>query len=423
MAASWVDYAADHPFPVQNLPYGIFQRPGQGPRCGVAIGDHVLDLKELSAGGFFDGAVRDAFAQPTLNAFMGLGRPHWVAARQVLQRLLSPHDGTLRDSAALRARAMAAQSDVTMRLPADIGDYTDFYSSREHATNVGKLFRPGQPPLLPNWLHLPVGYHGRSSSIVVSGTPVRRPIGQTRPDDSKPPQFGPCKLLDMEVEMGAFVGPGNPLGEPIPVERVRDHIFGLSIFNDWSARDLQKWEYVPLGPFLAKNFASTISPWVVTLEALEPFFCDGPAQSDPQPMEYLRTPPGLKGAVDIKLSASVTPRGATAATTLCNTNFKHMYWSVFQQLAHHTVNGCNMRPGDLFASGTISGPERANCGSMLELTWRGANPIKLQGGGERKFFQDGDSVNLSGYCQGDGFRVGFGPCEGTVLPAKLPGKM
>eukprot|EP00756_Hemistasia_phaeocysticola_P021169 Hpha_TRINITY_DN15761_c5_g1::TRINITY_DN15761_c5_g1_i1::g.38559::m.38559/K01555/FAH, fahA; fumarylacetoacetase len=419
---SWVPYGAGCEFPIQNLPFGVFQRPHEAPRCGVAIGDEIVDLYALSQAGFFETPVREAFQEKTLNNFMGLGRPHWLGVRQVLTRLLSKEDGTLRDSASLRARAMVAQADVTMKLPAQIGDYTDFYSSREHATNVGKLFRPGQPPLLPNWLHLPVGYHGRSSSIVVSGTPIRRPVGQTRPDDKAPPQFGPCKLLDMEVEMGAYVGPGNPMGEPIPLEKAKDHIFGMTLFNDWSARDIQKWEYVPLGPFLAKNFASTVSPWVVTLEALEPFMVEGPPQTEPVPMPYLR-----KGkapdAIDIKLAATITPSGGSEATPCCTTNFKYMYWSVFQQLAHHTINGCNMRPGDLLGSGTISGAADSSFGSMLELTWRGSKPLKLRGGGERKFFQNGDSVNLSGYCQGNGYKVGFGPCEGTILPPPTLAKM
>jgi len=420
---SWVQYGAGCEFPIQNLPFGVFQRPDEAPRCGVAIGDQIVDLHALSNAGFFETPVREAFQQKTLNSFMALGRPHWVAARQVLTRLLSKEDGTIRDSASLRDRAMVSQSAVSMRLPADIGDYTDFYSSREHATNVGTLFRPGQPPLLPNWLHLPVGYHGRASSIVVSGTPIRRPLGQTKPDDKKPPQFGPCKLLDMELEMGAYVGPPNPLGEPIPYEKAKDHIFGMCLFNDWSARDIQKWEYVPLGPFLAKNFASTVSPWVVTLEALEPFMVEGPAQTDPVPLPYLRKGK-VPDAIDIKLAASVTPSGVTESTPCCTTNFKYMYWSVFQQLVHHTINGCNLRPGDLLGSGTISGPQTpAEAGSMLEITWRGSKPLKLRSGGERKFFQNGDSVNLSGYCEGDGYRIGFGPCEGTILPPPTFAKM
>eukprot|EP01062_Namystynia_karyoxenos_P066198 TRINITY_DN60195_c0_g1_i1.p1 TRINITY_DN60195_c0_g1~~TRINITY_DN60195_c0_g1_i1.p1 ORF type:complete len:461 (+),score=154.42 TRINITY_DN60195_c0_g1_i1:90-1385(+) len=428
--ASWVTYTPEHPFPIQNLPYGVFQREGQEPRCCTAIGDYVVDLKELAAAGIFqphgdpsaqDGAVvavRDALQAPRLNAFMSLGRPAWTHARQTLQRIFSAGEGVLRDNAQLRERAMLPQSAVKMLLPADIGDYTDFYSSREHATNLGKMLRPGQPPLLPNWLHLPVGYHGRASSIVVSGTPVRRPCGQTRPDDAAPPVFGPCRLLDLELEVAAWVGPGNPLGQPITVDKARDHVFGLSLFNDWSARDIQKWEYVPLGPFLSKSFASTTSPWIVTMDALAPFVCEGPKQGqseDPTPLPYLQQP--FPGAVDIALEASVTPKGASQATTLCKTNFKYMYWSVFQQLAHHTVNGCNMRPGDVFASGTISGPEEGSYGSMIEITQRGAKPVPLASGGERKFFLDGDSVSLSGFCQGQGYRIGFGPCEGTVLPA------
>ena len=278
--SSWVEYEADCEFPIQNLPYGVFSKRTEdgAPRCGVAIGSKVVDLKALSDNGFFDKTVQEALREVRLNKFMGLGRPAWTQTRETLQKLLSDADGTLRDNASLREKVVLDVNDCDLHLPCKVGDYTDFYSSREHATNVGKMFRPNGAPLLPNWLHIPIGYHGRSSSIVVSGTPVHRPLGQTRPDEAKPPVFGPCKLLDMELEMGAFVGPGNKLGEPIKMENARDHIFGLCLFNDWSARDIQKWEYVPLGPFLSKSFASTVSPWIVTLDALEPFACFGPEQ-------------------------------------------------------------------------------------------------------------------------------------------------
>jgi fumarylacetoacetase len=304
-----------------------------------------------------------------------------------------------------------------MLLPAQIGDYTDFYSSEEHATNVGTMFRGAENALKPNWKHLPVGYHGRASSVVVSGTSVRRPCGQTRPDDDEPPVFGPTKLLDFELEMGFFVGPGNRLGESIPIERASDHIFGMALVNDWSARDIQGFEYVPLGPFLGKSFATSVSPWIVPMAALEPFRTSGPEQ-DPTPQDYLRS--DREGAYDIHLEASLAPAGAGEAQTICRTNFGHLYWTAQQQLAHHTVNGCNTRPGDLMASGTISGPTEDSYGSLLELTWRGENPISFGGGTERTFLEDGDRLILTGWAEHeeDGYRVGFGECTGEVLPAE-----
>ena len=299
-------------------------------------------------------------------------------------------------------------------LPVDIGDYTDFYSSREHATNVGSMFRDPDNALLPNWLHLPVGYHGRASSVVVSGTEVRRPMGQTQNGDA-PPTFGPSRLLDFELELGFFTGPGNALGEPIPVEQAADHIFGFVLVNDWSARDIQKWEYVPLGPFLAKNFATSISPWIVTMDALEPFRCAGPVQ-DPEPLPYLRSQ-GPQ-AFDIHLEVGIQPEGAGEDDVVCRSNFRYMYWNVCQQLAHHTVTGCNVRPGDLMASGTISGPDKGSYGSMLELTWRGQHPLRLSDGSERKFLADGDTVVMRGRAEKDGLRIGFGEVSGRILPAR-----
>eukprot|EP01064_Diplonema_japonicum_P015066 TRINITY_DN22830_c0_g1_i1.p1 TRINITY_DN22830_c0_g1~~TRINITY_DN22830_c0_g1_i1.p1 ORF type:complete len:435 (+),score=123.19 TRINITY_DN22830_c0_g1_i1:47-1306(+) len=414
---SWVSYEPECEFPIQNLPYGVFDGKN-GRRCGVAIGDKVVDLKELSNKGFFSKAVGEAFQETKLNTFMGLGKEAWAPTRQVLTKLLSSSEGALRDDMTLREKAIYDIDEVRMVMPCKVGDYTDFYSSREHATNLGKLFRPNGNALLPNWLHLPVGYHGRASSIVVSGTPIRRPNGQVRPDDAQPPKHATSSLLDMELEMGAFVGKANELGTPITMATVKDHVFGMCLFNDWSARDLQKWEYVPLGPFLGKNFGSTVSPWIVTMEALEPFVCDGPPQGqndDPVPLPYLQQ--NFPGALDINLSATLKPKGKDSEVTLTNTNFKYMYWSVFQQLVHHTINGCNVNPGDLFASGTISGPEPGSYGSMLEITWRGSKPIDIGGGESRKFFQNGDSCRLHGHCQGDGYRVGFGQCEGTILPA------
>jgi fumarylacetoacetase len=304
---------------------------------------------------------------------------------------------------------------VTMVRPAVIGDYTDFYSSRDHATNVGTMFRGKENALMPNWLHLPVGYHGRASSVVVSGTPIRRPKGQTKADDAPAPSHTPCRLLDFELEMAFFVGPGNELGEPITMDKAEDHIFGVVVMNDWSARDIQKWEYVPLGPFGAKNFGTTISPWVVTMEALEPFRCQGEAQTEPPALPYLQQP-GPQG-YDIELEVGIQSKDAEEPFTVCKSNLKNLYWSMAQQLVHHSVTGCNMQPGDLLGSGTISGPTRDTFGSMLEISWRGTTPVDMPDGTQRKFILDGDTVTMRGVCQGDGYKIGFGPCDGTILPA------
>jgi fumarylacetoacetase len=417
---SFVDVAADSHFPIHNLPYGVF-RPSAGlpPRIGVAIGHEVLDLSVLADSGLLTGdnlGSGDALRQSALNDFMALGRGAWSETRGRLTRLLSADEPTLRDDAGTREAAFHPQARVEMMLPAAIGDYTDFYSSREHATNVGVMFRGPDNALQPNWLHLPVGYHGRSSSVVVSGTPVPRPMGQTKADDADRPSYGPSRLMDFELEMGFFVGPGNPLGEPIPIEKATEHIFGMVLVNDWSARDIQKWEYVPLGPFLGKNFATSISPWVVTMDALEPYRCAGPTQDDPEPLEYLRNPGGC--AYDIQLEVKLQSQKMTQPTTIATSNFKYMYWSICQQLAHHTVNGCNTRPGDLYGSGTISGPEKHERGSMLELSWRGTEVVELPNGEERKFLADGDTVTMTGWCERDGVRVGFGEVTGTLLPAR-----
>jgi fumarylacetoacetase len=417
---SFVDVPADSHFPIHNLPYGIF-RPSAGltPRIGVAIGNEVLDLSVLVEQGFFTGdklGEGEALRQPTLNDFMGLGRGAWSETRGQLTRLLSSDEPALRDDAGLRDAAFHPQAKVEMLLPATIGDYTDFYSSREHATNVGIMFRGHDNALQPNWLHLPVGYHGRSSSVVVSGTDVPRPVGQTKADDDDRPSYGPSRLMDFELEMGFFVGPGNTLGEPIPISEAMEHIFGMVLVNDWSARDIQKWEYVPLGPFLGKNFATSISPWVVTMDALEPFRCAGPAQDDPEPLEYLRSPDDC--AYDIHLEVRLQSETMTEEATIASSNFKYMYWSICQQLAHHTVNGCNARPGDLYGSGTISGPEQHERGSMLELSWRGTEVVELPNGETRKFLADRDTVTMTGWCEKDGIRVGFGDVTGTLLPAR-----
>ncbi|XP_043844073.1 fumarylacetoacetase [Dromiciops gliroides] len=414
---SFIPVAENSDFPIQNLPYGVFSTP-ENPRqrIGVAIGDQILDLsviKHLFTGPVLSGH-QDVFEQPTLNRFMGLGYAAWKEARVYLQNLLSAGKATLRDDATLRKRAFTPQASATMHLPATIGDYTDFYSSRQHATNVGIMFRGKENALMPNWLHLPVGYHGRASSVVVSGTPIRRPVGQLCPDETKPPVHGASKLLDFELEMAFFVGPGNKLGEPIPINKAHEHIFGMVLMNDWSARDIQKWEYIPLGPFLGKSFGTTISPWVVPMEALMPFTLPNPVQ-DPKPLPYLCHEEPY--TFDINLFVALKGEGMSQPATICRSNFKHMYWTMKQQLAHHTVNGCNLQPGDLLASGTISGPNPENFGSMLELSWRGTKVIDLGNGQTRKFLQDGDEVIITGYCLGNGYRVGFGQCTGKVLPA------
>ncbi|HLF27955.1 MAG TPA: fumarylacetoacetase [Anaerolineae bacterium] len=416
---SFIPVDADSHFPIQNLPYGVFRpRAGGLPRVGAAIGAQVLDLAALEDARYFsDGelAGQRVFNRPSLNAFMALGRPAWREARALISRWLTADEPALRDNPALRDRVLFKQSEVELLLPVAIGDYTDFYSSREHATNVGAMFRGRDNALMPNWLHLPVAYHGRASSIVISGTDVQRPLGQTKKDDAPAPSFGPSQWIDFELELGFFVGPGNALGEPIPIERAADHIFGMALVNDWSARDIQRWEYQPLGPFLAKNFATSISPWVVTLDALEPFRTAGPVQ-DPAPLPYLQS----RGAwaYDIHLEVWLQGAAMLQPQRISVSNAKYLYWNICQQLAHHTLNGCNMCPGDLLASGTISGPDPASYGSLLELAWQGTRPIELPNGERRVSLLDGDRVTLIGWCQGDGYRVGFGEVTGRILPAR-----
>merc|ERR1711936_135219 len=416
--SSWVTISEDSQFSLQNLPYGVFSRAGQpGTRLGVAVGDQVLDLFQLSH--LFTGPLmreqQEVLRSHNLNRLMGLSHLHWAETRATITDLLSSSNPTVRDDLPLRREALLAQSSVTMHLPADIGDYTDFYSSLDHATNVGTMFRGKENALMPNWKHLPVGYHGRASSVVVSGTPIRRPCGQTKPKDDEPPQFGPCRLMDFELEMAFFYGgSSNPLGEPIKMEDADKHIFGMVLMNDWSARDIQKWEYVPLGPFGAKNLGTSISPWVVTMEALKPFAVPNYEQ-DPAPFPYLRHPDPF--TFNIELDVEIHPKEGQGGT-VSKSNFRFMYWTMKQQLAHHTVTGCNMRPGDLLASGTISGPEPSSFGSMLELSWRGSKPVPLGSSGlERKFLQDGDTVKMIGVCRGAGFSIGFGEVSGEVLPA------
>lgn len=384
---SWIESANDpaSDFPIQNLPFGIFSDAvDERPRAGVAIGDWIVDLAALEDARLID--AQGTFAAPRLNGFIALGRDTWRAVRIALSGLLAKDTPALRDDAALRRRALVPRKDATTHLPVDIPGYTDFYSSKEHATNVGSMFRDPKNALLPNWSELPVGYNGRASSVVVSGTPVRRPNGQIKLPNEDRPVFGACRKLDIELETGFIVGRGNALGEPIACEEAEAHIFGMVLLNDWSARDIQQWEYVPLGPFNSKGFATTISPWIVTLDALEPFRTATPVQ-DPEPLAYLRH--AGDHAFDIELEVALRADGAARATVVSRTNFKLMYWSMAQQLAHHTVSGCNTRVGDLMGSGTISGPTAESCGSLLESTWNGQRPIQLDEGGERAFLGRG----------------------------------
>merc|ERR1712130_345281 len=419
MDNTWVPVQENSHFPLQNLPYGVFSTGDDTKhRIGVAIGDHVLDLSKVSH--LFTGPLmsshQDVLCSSTLNKLMGLTRDHWAETRVTCTSLLSSGNASIRDNVSLRSAALVPMSGVTMHLPAEIGDYTDFYSSLDHATNVGTMFRGKENALMPNWKYLPVGYHGRASSVVVSGTPIRRPHGQTKPSEDNPPQYGPCKLMDFELEMAFFFGgASNNLGEPIKMEDADKHIFGCVVMNDWSARDIQKWEYVPLGPFGAKNLGTSISPWVVTMEALAPFAVSNYEQK-PQPFPYLQHSDSY--TFDIDLEVSIKPPTSPESTVVSKSNFKYMYWTMKQQLVHHTVTGCNMRPGDLLASGTISGPEPGSFGSMLELSWRGAKTVPLGSSGqERKFLQDGDTVKMVGVCRGAGFTIGFGEVSGEVLPA------
>ncbi len=411
---SWLDIPPDSGFSMYHFPYGICAREGGLPIACSAIGPFVIDLVRLYDEGFLDGTSvrRETLTGRYLNPLIASGKRVTNGLRARLQRLLSVSTG--QEAREKLRNALVPATEVQMLLPVDIRDYTDFYSSREHATNVGTMFRDPDNALLPNWLHLPVGYHGRASSIVVSGTPVKRPHGQMIAQGAEAPHFGPSRLLDFELEMGFVIGKSSELGKPIPIEEAEDYIFGLALFNDWSARDIQKWEYVPLGPFLGKNFASTMAPWIVPLEALDPFRVEGPEQ-EPEVLPYLKSP-GKKN-YDIHLEVGIRPEGGEE-TTVCRSNFKYMYWSMAQQLAHHTVNGCNVNVGDLYASGTISGPTPDSYGSMLELSWRGTKPVQMADGTNRKFILDGDTVTLRGYAQSGHIRVGFGEAAGKILPAE-----
>jgi len=426
---SWLESANDpnNDFPIQNLPFGVFSRkhgPRDVRRVGVAIGDFVLDLAEiwpeLDDDSPYFGV--EFFDEPALNLFLAAGRDAWTYAREKISGWLREDEPALRDNAELRKRAVIPMDEVEMHMPFEIGDYTDFYASEYHATNVGSMFRPDNP-LMPNWKHLPVGYHGRSSSVVVSGADVVRPVGQTVAGDSTEPTVGPSRLVDFELEVGFVTGPGNELGRPIPIDEAREHIFGLVLLNDWSARDIQKWEYQPLGPFLAKNFASTISPWVVTLDALEPFRTKTERKpDDPPAQEYLdgAWDWGLDIALNVDLQSKRMREKNVDPMNLTRSNFRYMYWNICHQLAHQTCTGCNVRPGDLYGSGTVSGPEKHERGCLLEITWRGQEPIELPGGEERKFLEDGDTVIMTAHAGGgksDRPRIGFGECRGTLLPA------
>ena len=414
---SFVEIAAHSDFPLENLPYGIFsEKHNSQPRAGVALGEWVIDLAVLEAHGYCkltDGKL--LFNQPTLNLFIESGKANWSKVRAELQALLSADNPELRDNQALRDQVFFKQSDVKMHLPVDISGYTDFYSSKEHATNVGCMFRDPKNALLPNWSELPVGYNGRASSVIVSGTDIVRPSGQIKLPDSERPVFSACRKLDFELETGFIVGKSSQLGQPVSIENAWDHIFGMVLFNDWSARDLQQWEYVPLGPFNAKTFASSISPWIVTLEALEPFKTSSPEQ-EPKPLAYLRED-NSSNSYDIHLSVEIQPENDDQSDVICTTNFKYMYWSMAQQLTHHTIAGCNLQVGDLMGSGTISGPTPDSYGSLLEITWNATKPLTLSNGEQRNFIQDGDTVIMKGYCEKDDLRIGFGEVSGKILPA------
>ncbi|MCA6073868.1 fumarylacetoacetase [Fulvivirga sedimenti] len=412
---SWVEVPEHSDFPIQNLPFGIFQTEYLEPGAGVAIGDYVLDLTYLHEGGFLDGLrlPQGIFNQSSLNDFIAQGKRITNAVRLRIMDLLQADNPLLRDNKTAVEMALIHRDEVEMLMPVKVGNYTDFYSSKEHATNVGTMFRDPENALLPNWKHLPVGYHGRASSIIPSGIPIHRPHGQTKPPEADKPVFGPSKRLDFELEMAFVTGRENPLGTPVPTTDAEDYIFGFVLFNDWSARDIQVWEYVPLGPFLAKNFASSISPWIVTLEALDSFRTEGPKQDSPV-LPYLSFE-GMHN-FDIQLEVSIKPENSSE-TVVCRSNFRHMYWNVCQQLAHHTINGCNIQVGDMYASGTISGPTEDSYGSMLELAWKGTRPVTMNDGSKRVFIEDGDEVIMRGYAKKDGLRIGFGEVRTRVLPA------
>jgi fumarylacetoacetase len=410
--SSWLPIAADSDFSLYNLPFGVFHTGDGNARAGIAVGDHIVDLARAAEAGLFGKRrfFKKIFEQTTLNEFIALGKPLTSKVRKKVQDWL-----TQPETPANAAGILTDRRKATMLMPLRVGNYTDFYSSIEHATNVGKMFRPDNP-LLPNWRWLPVGYHGRASSVVASGTPIRRPWGQIVPKGQETPVFAPSRQLDFELEMAFVIGKDSALGEPIPIDKAEEYIFGLLLFNDWSARDIQRWEYVPLGPFLGKNFGSSVSPWIVPLEALKPFRVKGPKQT-PAPLSYLQQTPRSAGNYDIALEVSVKTEKNAGETVISRSNTRYLYWSMAQQLAHHTVNGCNVCVGDLMASGTISGPEAGSYGSLLELTWGGQQPITMNDGTSRTFLLDGDVVTMRAISEKNGIRVGFGEVSGRILPA------
>ena len=411
---SWLDVPTDSDFPIQNIPFGVFITKEDVITIGTRIGNNAIDLGALQQLNYFDGIelTDDMFMQDTLNDFISDGKKTWRLVRNRIADIFDKNNAKLRDNAEHRSIVVCPVNEVEMQLPVLIGDYTDFYSSKEHATNVGSMFRDPNNALLPNWLHIPVGYHGRSSSIVPSGIPVHRPMGQTLPNGENTPVFGPSRSIDFELEMAFITTDANIMGENIPVHEAEEYIFGMVLLNDWSARDIQKWEYVPLGPFLAKNFATSISPWIVTLDALEPFRTKGPNQ-DPNPLPYLQQKG--KHAFDINLEVTIAPENKEP-TVVSNSNFKYMYWTMSQQLTHHTSNGCRVNSGDMMGSGTISGPTPNSFGSMLELTWNGKNPILMNDGSERKFINDNDTVIMKVFCKNNDVRIGFGEVSSKLLP-------
>ena len=416
--ASFIKTTPTGHFPIQNLPYGVFSSSSNAlKRVGVAIGSQVLDLSVLEENGLFKGATplnANLFSAGSLNRFMACGPEVWRTVRETITQLLRADNPSLRDNSPIREKSFFPFSEVELHMPVVIGDYTDFYASKYHAENVGTMFRGAENALMPNYLHLPVGYHGRSSSVVVSGTDIHRPYGQTDPSGEGEPTFGASRLMDFELEMGSIIGYGNKLGSPIEINNAGDHIFGMVLVNDWSARDIQKWEYQPLGPFLAKNFATSISPWVVPMDALEPFRVEG-QKMEPEPLTYLRSKQNW--AFDVSLEVSLQSEQMDSPAVITRSNLRHLYWSIAQQLAHHTITGCNMNTGDMLATGTISGPDKGSRGCMLELSWKGTEPLSFPNGETRKFLQDGDRVTMTGWCQGDGYRVGFGEVTGKLLPA------
>lgn len=414
---SWIEIPESCDFPLENLPYGIAKLSNEKTVAVTRIGDTIIDLQSLSAlNAFSDLKIENAdiFNQPVLNNFIELGKDLHVKVRERLQEIFGIGSNNTELTEKIKQYSLYAADGVKMLMPVKVTDYTDFYSSIEHATNVGKMFRDPANALLPNWKHLPVGYHGRASSIVISGSEIHRPNGQTMPQGAEKPVFGPSKMFDFELEMAFVVSKTTQLGESVKASEAEDYIFGFLLFNDLSARDIQSWEYVPLGPFLSKNFGSVVSPWIVTLEALEPFRVKGPIQ-EPEVLPYLKTSGNRN--FDINLEVLIQPEHGKE-NLVCSSNFRYMYWNICQQLAHHTVNGCNITTGDLYASGTISGPEPGSYGSMLELTWRGTKPIQLSDGSERKFIHDHDTIIIRGYSEKNGLRIGFGECVVKVKPAR-----